>query len=153
VLQTVYTEGAVEGFGDIGLTSDKKALFGWMQYGWSAGLASSCVVWFSWLTGLLTFRDAGLPNIARYSLATRWNTGPGRRDNQTVFIKVCRALTPVNVSSLSGSDLLDRPEVAVMRQRSMRRKPNQTGGSAARRPVQTISSDYARLIYLIPAPA
>ncbi|MDB6028902.1 MAG: hypothetical protein JWM68_5125 [Verrucomicrobiales bacterium] len=156
VLQTVYSQGATgEGLGDIGLTSDKKLLYGWMQYGWSAGYAGSYITRFSVATnGLLTFTDAG---------SSQYNTTFARdpldtpvlisSDNQTVFIKGYAVSSnsatdvkftfPTAVYSITPGGEIATTESAVYETASgikLADLPRST-------PVQTISSDYSRLIY------
>src|ERR1051326_1697958 len=156
VLQTVSNEGASgSGFGDIGLTSDNAVLFGWMQYGWSAGLASSYVTRFGVaVNGLLTFLDEGPSQYSslfqRDPLETPVLVSV---DNHSVFIKGfvlgtnsasdVKASFPGPVYSISPGG-----EIAVTASSIYE---TATGLKLAdlplSAPVQTISSDYARLIY------
>ncbi|MGZ5529875.1 MAG: fibronectin type III domain-containing protein, partial [Limisphaerales bacterium] len=156
ILQTdMIDPSSGSGFGDFGLTSDKKLLYGWMQYGWSAGIASSYISRFTvGADGLLTYTDSG---ASQYS--TQFQRDPLEtpvliaNDNKTIFIK------GFAVSSNSASDIkytFPTPvysitpggEIAVT---ATAIYETATGNKLLDLPVstsvQTISSDYARLIY------
>ena len=152
VIQTNWIDG--NGFGDFGVTSDKTLLFGWAQYGWSAGWAGSYIARFTISpNGLLTFTrktDGNWPTVLqRDPLETPILISS---DNRTVFVKQ----HAVDADSLALQHGLPTPvysitpggEVAVT---DIAIYETETGLKLAdlprTAPVQAISSDYSRLIY------
>ena len=154
VKQTVPGPGS-NGFGDIGLTSDKKLLFGWLQYGWSAGYAGSAIYKYSVATdGTLTFvqqsNDAYPTGLSRDPLNTPVLISSG---NDKVFIKQ-HVVDPASVTStlqvLPSEVYSISPggEVAATAGSIY----NMANGAKVydlpvNAPVQAITSDYARLVY------
>jgi hypothetical protein len=156
VLQTVYTQGAAgEGIGDVGLTSDKRLLYGWMQYGWSAGLANSYVVRFTVATnGLLTFAGQGDSQynsmFARDPLEAPVLVSS---DDQTIFIKgfAVGADSASNVKHTFPTAVYSITPGGEIAATATAMYETATGiklaDLPANTPVQTISSDYSRFIY------
>jgi hypothetical protein len=156
VLQILYSQGTSgDGLGDVGISSDKRLLFGWMQYGWSAGLANSYVVRFTVAAdGRLTFTDAGASQynsmFARDPLETPVLVSS---DDQTFFIKGfavgadsasnVKYSFPTPVYSITPGGEIAVTATAVYE--------TATGIKLAdlpvNAPVQTIASDYSRFIY------
>lgn len=156
VIQTIYADGpSGNGLGDIGVSSDKAVLFGWMQYGWSAGLANSYVTRFTISAdGMLTHSDSG---------PSQYNSMFGRDpletpvlvtgDDQIFFIKGfavgsdsasnVKYTFPAPVYSITPGGEIAATATAIYE--------TVTGIKLAdlpkNAPVQAISSDYSRLVY------
>lgn len=156
VQQTVFTQGSTgDGLGDIGVTSDKTVLFGWMQYGWSAGSANSYVTRYTIApNGLLTYTDSGASQynsaFARDPLETPVLVAS---DNQTVFIKGfavgansasnIKYTFPTPVYAITPGGEVAATATALY-QTATAFKLADLPQSAT---VQAISSDYSRLVY------
>ncbi len=156
VLQTNHIDGTSgNGFGDFALSSDYSQMIAWMQYGWSAGLANSYISRFKVGTdGLLTFVEAGdsmyTTTFQRDPLETPVLLSS---DNKVAFIKglAVDASSIRNVlHQFPGPVYAITPggEIAVTDKAIYE---SETGIKLADLPksvpVQTISSDYSRLIY------
>ncbi|MFA6545909.1 MAG: hypothetical protein WCS99_15935, partial [Limisphaerales bacterium] len=153
VLQTVFIDS--NGFGDIGVTGDKSRLFGWAQYGWTAGWAGSYIAKFSIaVDGKLTFMQA---------TSSQYPTTLGRDpldtpvlisgDGQTVFIKqlavsstavtTTRFTFPRPVYSITPGGEVAVTDTAVFNAATGTKLADLPRSA----PVQAVSSDCSRLVY------
>lgn len=143
------------GFGDFVVSPDGSAVYGWGQYGWDAGSASSTVARLRILSdGRLEFDHAnstlGYPTFNRDPLDT---PALMSADGQQLFIKqhlfdptnlnLLKATFPAPVYSLSGNGEIAATASAIYDTRTGA-KLHDLGSS---RNIQTITSDYARLVY------
>ncbi|MEX2380800.1 MAG: BACON domain-containing carbohydrate-binding protein, partial [Opitutales bacterium] len=154
VLQTVYSSGDY-GFGDIGLTPDKTILFGWGQFGWSAGWAGSYIVKYEVAAnGTLTFlekTDSNWPTtLRRDPLETPVQISS---DGATVFIKqiAVNSAAPATVLNAFPTPVYSITPGGEIAATATAVYEAETGVKLADLPteasVQAISSDYSRLIY------
>lgn len=156
VIQSVVIASGSFGFGDFALNLGKTQLFGWAQYGWSAGSSGSYLARFDVSgTGTLTPREtsSGTINLSRDPLETPVLVahGDGKVFAKTVavptenFTSVIRSF-PTDVYSISPGGEIAVTESAIFQQ--------STGNRLLTLPVTTsihaISSDYARLVYFNP---
>lgn len=157
ILQSVNIDG--NGFGDFATTGDFSKLFGWAQYGWSAGWAGCYLAQYTISTnGTLTLKEktnSSYPTtLGRDPLNTPVLVD---NDNHSVFVKKlqCNASSvndtlqsfPTDIYSISPGGEIAATKSAVY--------DTETGISLFNLPVsadvQAISSDYARLVYFDPA--
>ncbi len=155
VLQTVFIDPTSGyGFGDFALTNSKNQLFGWAQYGWTAGWAGSYVSKFTVAaSGLLTYVQStpvSYPTpLSRDPLETPVLVAS---DDATVFVKKW-AVAPATITTVKQGfpndiyAITPGGEVAVT---SNAIYEVATGSRLYDLPftttIQTITSDYSRLV-------
>lgn len=153
VVQTVAADGpsGTYGFGDFSLNPAKSQLFGWMQYGWSAGLANSFISKYSVATnGTLTFAEKSGSSIilSRDPLETpALISGDGSK----LFIKQLM-VSPTTINTVDRSfsgpvySITPGGEIAVTTNAIFQ---TSTGNKLYDLPITTsvhaITSDYSRL--------
>ncbi len=155
VLQTVFVDGSSgNGIGDFGLNSTKTALFAWAQYGWSAGWAGSYVSKFTVsATGTLTVAQttsSAYPTpLSRDPLETPVLVP---HDDQSVFVKkwMANAGAITSLNRTFSSDIYSISPGGEIAATSSSIIETATGNLLYSLPVsttvQTITSDYARLV-------
>lgn len=162
-LQSLFFDGtpyagagnATSGFGDIVVSPDRTAVYGWAQYGWSAGLGSSS-------PGKFTIGSSGTLTAVRMPAASPANSmerdpldNPAliSQDGKTVFLKqfafdAANFGTPIR--RFPSAVLAISPGAEIVSTRTAIYE-YLTGNKVYDLPtasgVQTITSDYARLIY------
>ncbi|CAM2769904.1 hypothetical protein [Rariglobus hedericola] len=159
VIQTMRAEGvsATYGFGDIVVSPDKTALYGWVQYGWDAGWAGSAIVKHTiGANGLLTYagkNEAAYPAFQREPYDSPCLMPA---DGSKLFVKTL-AVSPTTVTTalkLFSKDVYAISPQAEIFTSSTGIFEYATGNSVYTLPVtttvQAITSDYARLIYFNP---
>jgi hypothetical protein len=159
VLQTVFSDGATgNGIGDFALTSDFTRMVAWAQYGWSAGWGGSYLSRFTVApTGLLTLAETTSANnptpLSRDPLETPVLISA---DNSAVFAKLWRVTPdslappqqtfPTDVYAISPGGEVACTSTAIYE--------TATGNKLFTLPftttVQTVTSDYARLVLYNP---
>ena len=155
VLQTVFIDpSSGYGFGDFALTASKNQLFGWAQYGWTAGWAGSYVSKFTVAaSGLLTYlqsTSSSYPTpLGRDPLETPVLVG---NDDATVFVKKW-ALAPATITTVKQgfpSDVYSISPGGEIAATSSALYQVSTGNKLYDFPftttVQAITSDYSRLV-------
>ncbi|MEN3942877.1 fibronectin type III domain-containing protein [Prosthecobacter sp. SYSU 5D2] len=156
VLQSLTATVSGYGFGDFALNASKTHLFGWVQYGWSAGNAGSHL-WRYAVSGTGT-----LTAMENSSAAFQLNRDPLEtpvlvaNDEEKVFVKEV-VVDATAISSISRSYATDvysispGGEIAVTNNAIYK---NFTGSKLLDLPVTTsihgITSDYARLVIFNP---
>lgn len=153
VIQTVTIDG--NGFGDIVVSKDKSTLFGWVQYGWTAGWAGSYIAKYSInpnnrLTFVAKTADQYPTALSRDPLNTPAFISS---DGNTLVIKQL-AVSPseisTNLSTFSGPVYAMSPNAEIVSTQSAIYQVS-TGNKVYDLPVnsnvQAITSDYARLVY------
>lgn len=159
-IQTLMSDGSapnndVYGFGDIVVSADRSALYGWMQYGWNAGLASSGVAKYTIasdgkVTRAATAAGLYYPAFSRDPLDT-----PAllTADGATLFVKQLKFATSSIVGAVQS---YPGPVYAISPQGEI--AATATGiyevasgtkvyDLGAGRTVQAVTSDYSRLVY------
>lgn len=156
VLQTVFVDGASgNGVGDFGLNSAKTALYAWAQYGWTAGWAGSYVSKFTVAsTGMLTLTqttNSAYPTpLSRDPLETPVLVSS---DDQSVFVKkwMANAGTITSLNRTFSSDIYSISPGGEIAATSSSIIETNTGNLLYTLPVtttvQTITSDYSRLVF------
>ncbi len=156
-LQSVLISGY--GFGDIATTGDRGALFGWVQYGWSAGWVGSFIARYAvnadGTLALAENTDATYPTVlGRDPVETPALISA---DDATVFIKR-HALSTQSLRDLKRafpSDIYSISPGGEVAATATALYETRTGLKLADLPVastvQAISTDYARLVYFDPA--
>lgn len=161
VLQSVMMEGpgSGHGFGDFCLNPQKTQLFGWGQYGWSAGILSSYISKFTVAAnGTLTYNSKSNATTSGFLSRDPLETpvlmdGAGSR----LFVKQL-AVEPQNVSTTVGSypnpvySISPGGEIA-MTNNAIYRVSN--ASKVLDLPVTTtlhaVTADYSRLVYYNPS--
>ncbi len=153
VLQTIGIDE--NGFGDFALTSDYKQLVGWAQYGWTAGWAGSYVARFTVAAnGTVTKAEATDANYPTQLMRDPLDTPVLiANDNSLAFVKEL-AVKPSAIRQTQQKfptaiySITPGGEVAATHDAVFE---TDTGNKLLTLPVtttvQTITSDYARLVY------
>lgn len=146
------------GFGDFALTPDGQTLIGWIQYGWSAGIASSYIVRYSVdAQGKLTFKER---TTSVYPTAVNRDPLDAPvlidEDQEVAFVKEL-GVDPASV--LNNLTRFPKPVYSISPRGEIAATTNgiyetETGLSLytlpITAPVQAITNDYARFIYFNP---
>ncbi len=160
VIQTMAAEGPVSGsgssygFGDIGLNSTQTVLFGWVQWGWTAGWAGSYIVRHNVnADGTLTYsgkNNSSYPEFSRDPLNTPVLVS---QDGTTVIAKtlaVDAAAITTTRRTFTTPVFAMTPNAEVASTATELRElatGNLLHTHAANSSVQAVTSDYARLVY------
>ncbi len=157
VLQNVGIDQSTSGngFGDFVVSGDKSTLFGWAQYGWSAGWAGSYISKFTInLDGTLTLAAQTASNYPTTLSRDPLNT-PAlmSADNQIVLMKqlaVSPATITTTLRTFSSPVYAISPNAEIVCTQSSIYQWS-TGNKLYDLPVsstvQAVTSDYARLVY------
>jgi hypothetical protein len=160
-LQNIFVDGsayagagnATHGFGDIVVSPDKTALYGWSQYGWSAGALNTWPAKFTIAAdGKLTLASGATykPSLNRDPLTTPALLSA---DGKTLFVKEVAVATadvtkavrtfPAPVFSMTPGGEIVATSSAIYEYAT----GNKVYDLPATSTVQAITSDYARLVY------
>jgi hypothetical protein len=155
VLQTFYIDGPSSGFGfgDFALNAAKTQLFGWAQFGWSAGSSSSYIGKFNVAAnGTLTFAEktsSTLPTtLSRDPLETPVLIGGDKVFMKQVMVDPATISTADTIFSGPVYSITPGGEIAVTTNAIFQ---TSTGNKLYDLPITTsvhaITSDYSRLVY------
>ncbi|MBC8009365.1 MAG: hypothetical protein H7067_04625, partial [Burkholderiales bacterium] len=161
VIQTLVANGTNSsseyGFGDIALNPAQTALYGWVQYGWSAGYAGSYIVRHNInADGTLSYvgkNNASYPEFSRDPLNTPVLIS---QDGATVIAKtlaVEAASITTTRRTFSTPVYAMTPNAEVVSTATELRElatGNLLHTHAGNSSVQAVTSDYARLVYFNP---